>query len=238
MTRTKWIIFILACLGILGLVVFWNKNNDTTNFTGDANTVITEGPISDHTLGSSQNKVVLIEYADYQCPGCGDVYGMVNEVVNEYKDQVTYIFRNLPLSNMHPNALAAATAAEAAGLQGKYYEYHDLLYGNQSEWSEASVSKRSSIFEDYAKQLGLDIDRFKSDLSNKDVVAKINRDRSTASKLGIAKTPTMILNGKQLDDSTAFDKAKLKQLLNDAITNAGMTPPSTSTSTATGNTAQ
>lgn len=224
MTRTRWIIFILVCLGVLSLIIFLNKN-DTTKFTGDANMVITEGPISDHTFGSNQNKVVLVEYADYQCPGCATVYTMLKELSTQYKDQVTFVFRNMPLTNMHPNALAAATAAEAAGKQGKYYEYHDMLYSNQSAWSDASVSQRTSVFEGYAQQLGLNVDQFKSDLSGSDITAKINRDRSTASKFGVTSTPSLVLNGTNVDQTTTFEKDKLKQLLNDAITKAGLTPP-------------
>jgi protein-disulfide isomerase len=230
MTKTRWIIFILICLSALSLIIFVSKN-DNTKFTGDASRVITDGPISDHTFGSKSNKIVLIEYADYQCPGCGTAFPMIKDAVTQYKDQVTFVFRNMPLTNAHPNALAASTAAEAAGKQGKYYEYHDLLYSSQSAWSEMSISQRSAIFEAFAKQLGLNVDQFRSDLSGSDITAKINRDRSTANKFGVTSTPTLILNGTTVDQATTFDKDKLKQLLSDAVTKAGMKPPTDSQST-------
>lgn len=229
MTRTRWIIFILLCLGILGVIIFSNKNNSTSTYSGDATKVITEGPIGDHVYGSQEGKVVLVEYGDYQCPGCETIYPLLKEVSEEYKDQLTFIFRNLPLTNIHPNALAAATAAEAAGLQSKYYEYHDLLYDTQSEWKDAPISERSKFFEKYATQLGLNVETFKQNLTNSRIGDKISRDRATASKLGASSTPTLYLNGEKLSQDVAFDKTKLTQAINEELKKAGIKPPTTTT---------
>ena len=227
MTRTRWIIFIVICLGILSAIIFVGKNNNSSsNYSGDPLTVITEGPIADHVFGSDSDKVVLIEYGDFQCPGCGSAYPIIKEVTEEYSDQLTFVFRNLPLTTIHPNALAAATAAEAAGLQGKYFEYHDLLYASQNAWKDASVSDRTSLYAGYAEQLGLNVDTFTADLTNSTITDKINRDRSTASTLGIGSTPTFLLNGEQLGQDIAFDKDKLKQAINDELTKAGIALPS------------
>jgi protein-disulfide isomerase len=225
MTRTRWIIFAVLCLGILGLILVTNKKDSGSNWSGDATKIISAGPIADHVFGSAAQKVTLIEYGDYQCPGCESVYPTLKSVTDKYKDNLTFIFRNMPLTNLHPNALAAATAAEAAGLQGKYYEYHDALYDNQSAWKDASANDRTSTFETYAKQLGLDVNRFKSDLSNSQVTDKINRDRATAKTFDVTSTPTVILNGQKVPQDTVFDKAKLTQLINDEYQKAGLKPP-------------
>ncbi len=225
MTKSRWIIFALLCLGILGLIVFTNKKEATSSYNGDATKVITEGPIADHVFGSDAGKVVLVEYADFQCPGCESVFPLMKEVKEKYKDNLTFVFRNLPLTTIHPNALAAATAAEAAGLQGKFFEYHDLLYQNQSQWKDAPVSDRTKTFEGYASQLGLDTNKFKTDLTNPDITAKINRDRATASKQGFNSTPTLMLNGQKVSQADTFDKDKLIKLINDEYEKAGLKPP-------------
>lgn len=229
MTRTRWIIFIVLCLGILGVIIFTNKNTSTSTYKGDASKVITEGPISDHVFGSQSGKVVLLEYGDYQCPGCETVYPMLKEISETYKDQLTFVFRNMPLTNIHPNALASSTAAEAAGLQNKYYEYHDLLYAKQDEWKDAPVSDRTKVFEKYAEQLGLNVDTFKADLTSKDISDKITRDRSTAAGFNVTSTPTLILNGEKISQEVAFDKTKLKQAIDDELAKAGIKPPAAST---------
>jgi protein-disulfide isomerase len=225
MTRTKWIIFAAICVGILGLIYITSKKDTGSSFNGDATKIITQGPIADHVFGNAAGKVTLIEYADYQCPGCKTIYPVYKALTEKYKDNLTFVFRNLPLTNIHPNALAAATAAEAAGLQGKYYEYHDLLYENQSSWKDATVNDRGSLFDSYAQQFNLDINKFHSDLTNSQVTNKINRDRSTASTFGATSTPTLVLNGQTVPQDTAFDQTKLLQLVNNAYQKAGLTPP-------------
>lgn len=225
MTKTRWIIFALLCLGILGLIIITNKKDSSSSYNGDATKVITDGPIADHVFGSNAGKVVLVEYADFQCPGCESAFPLMKEIKEKYKDNLTFVFRNLPLTTIHPNALAAATAAEAAGLQNKFFEYHDLLYQNQAQWKDAPVSDRTKTFESYASQLGMDTNKFKTDLKNPDITAKINRDRATASKLGFNSTPTLMLNGQKVSQDATFDKAKLTQLINDEYEKAGLKPP-------------
>lgn len=226
MTRTRWIIFALLCLGILGLIFVTSKKDNGSSWNGDATKIITDGPIADHVFGSTAQKVTLIEYGDYQCPGCGSLHPMLKEVVAKYKDNLTFIFRNFPLTTIHPNALAAATAAEAAGMQGKYFEYHDVLYEAQQQWQEAPVSNRTTLFQNYAKQLGLDINAFHTYLSSNQITDKINRDRSSASRFQVSSTPTLILDGQKLDQTTTFDKDKLAQAIEGEYKKAGLTVPS------------
>ena len=101
---------------------------------------------------------------------------------------ILFVFRNLPLTNVHPNALAAATAVEAAGKQGKYFQMHDALYDNQSSWSDATGEQRGAIFESYAQNLGLNINQYKTDLSSSAVARKINRDVALAKKINASST--------------------------------------------------
>src|SRR6185503_18417956 len=132
MDKVKWIVFAVIVVAIFGGIIFINKSNEKT-YTGDASKIITEG-IGDHIRGTDAQKVTLIEYGDFQCSGCGKMYPAVHDITDKYKDKVTFIFRNLPLTSLHPNALAAATAAEAAGKQGKFFEMHDMLYQAQASW--------------------------------------------------------------------------------------------------------
>lgn len=228
MTRTKWIIFILICFGILGFTLVTKKTEPT--FTGDATKVISQGPIADRVYGSHDQKVILVEYGDFQCPACGQMYPTVKEIKETYKNQLTFVFRNMPLTSIHPNALAAATVAEAAGQQGKFFDMFDLLYQNQNTWQGASVSSRGAIFEGYAKSLGLNSNQFKNDLDSSTVSDKLARDHSTSQQFNVDATPTFILNGKKLPSSTALNAEALKKAVTDALQQAGYTlPPVTST---------
>lgn len=215
MDKLKWIIFAIVVLGIFGGIIWLNKSDQVT-FNGDSSKTITEGPIGDRTKGSQDQKVVLIEYGDYQCPACGSMYQPVKDLTDAYKDKLTFIFRNLPLTSIHPNALAAATTAEAAGQQGKYWEMHDMLYQTQSSWSQLDSSQRGTMFESFATQLGLDIDKFKQDLASKEVADKINRDRSTAKTYNADATPTFVINGQKYTGS-ATNNDELTKAVEDAL---------------------
>jgi len=217
MNKMKWIIFTVVVVAIFGGIIAFNKKDDKT-FTGDASKAITEGEIQDHVFGSLEQKVVLIEYGDFQCPGCRSMYVPVKEVTEKYKDKLTFIFRNMPLTNIHPNALAAATAAEAAGLQGKYYEMHSQLYEAQDSWSGAPIDKRQSIFEGYASQIGLNVDQFKKDLLEIKISDKIARDKTTGvDTFKVDSTPTFVLNGTVIKGSDAVTADKLVKLVEDAL---------------------
>jgi protein-disulfide isomerase len=237
MNKTKWIIFATLVIAIFGLIIWQNKSNEAkVTFKGDANTIITEGPIADQVYGTRDAKVVLIEYGDYQCPACGNMYQPVKDLTEQYKDKVTFIFRNLPLTNIHPNALAASNAAEAAGLQGKFWEMHDKLYENQTAWSSVAIDKRESVFSGYASELGLDAEKFKKDLGSAEVSAKVARDRQTAKDNYQANsTPTFVLNGKKVDSQDAVNAEALKQKVEEALKQAypGFTPATTPTAPTT-----
>lgn len=154
----------------------------------------------------------------------------MKQIKELYKDQVAVIFRNFPLTTIHPNALAASTAAEAAGLQGKFWEMHDKLYENQQAWSTIDPSKRTDLFVGYAEDIGLKTDQFKTDLSDPKVTEKINRDRAFAKRLGVSGTPSFYLNGTVLDQGLTNDLVqgpgtKVMDKLDSELKKVGIEPP-------------
>lgn len=209
MNKIGWIIFSGVVVLVLGGLVAWTRiANPPIDLTGvENNSVVAasdqNGNIADHTKGSESNKILLIEYGDYQCPSCGDAYPNVNTLMEEYGDDVTLVFRNFPLTAIHPNARAAAAVAEAAGLQGKFWEMHDKLYVSQNDWSGLDASKRTTVFNSYAQDLGLDMDKFNADVAGKETGQKINFDMALGKSVDVAATPTFFLNGKKLDDATS-----------------------------------
>jgi len=229
MSKKTWIIFITACVLLIAGVAIFNKGARVDVSNVDADKLLTTGTRADHIYGNKDAKVVLIEYGDYQCPGCGAAFSKLQTLSKTYPSQMAFVFRNLPLTSIHPNALAAATAAEAASKQGKFWEMHDLLYGNRDDWINATVDQRDSIFEGFARNLGLNITQFKNDQQDSSVSDKINYDRALATKQNYTSTPTLVLNGKIVDDDTMTDTLqgngdKLKALIEDAIKQSGATP--------------
>lgn len=230
MSKKAWIIFASVCIALLaGLVVLSGKNKvnvdsvDPSKIQGASEQ---SGNIGDHVFGKADSKVLLIEYGDYQCPGCGSAYPALKSASEKYKDQMAFVFRNLPLSSLHPNARAAAAAAEAAGLQGKYWEMHDQLYGNQSDWENDAVDERLATFTDYAKNLGLNAERFKTDFASKQVSQKIAFDEAVFGKTKLAKsTPTILLNGKEVSNDVWSDQTKMTQAVAAALKDQGIALP-------------
>lgn len=166
------------------------------------------GGIADHVKGADIKtaKVVLYEYADYQCSACALFQSWIKELLNEYDGQLSVIFRVYPLTSIHPSAIAAASAVEAAGLQGYWEEYGDLIFANQAEWFYATGTKRTDYFASYFSSVtdgAGDVNKFKSDMASDAVKAKVNFDKSIAESLGLTATPTFIGDdGEELDFST------------------------------------
>jgi protein-disulfide isomerase len=209
MNKVTWIIFGAAIVLILGgLIVYSRISNPAINVsTINTNSPIAasaqNGQIADHVYGKADSKVVLIEYGDFQCPSCGSAHPQLKAASEAYKDTVAFIFRNFPLTTIHPNARAASAVAEAAGLQGKYWEMHNQLYEGQATWENLTGDKRTDFFVGYASSLGLDTAKFKTDLASSAVNSKISFDQALGKKIGVNATPSFYLNGKQLskDDS-------------------------------------
>lgn len=229
MTKTRWIIFAVICVLALGALIVFAKKDKINVDSIDPAQIIT-GTNGDHVFGNKDSKVVLFEYGDFQCPGCGGAYPQLKTITEKYKGQIAFVFRNMPLTTIHPNALAGATAAEAASLQGKYWEMHDKLYEMQDDWSGASTSARTDIFVGYARDLGLDADKFKSDMVSKTVSDKIARDRAIADKLNVDSTPTVYVGSEKMDSATITDLVQQKgdlliKKLNDKLKAANVALP-------------
>lgn len=222
MSKKTWVIFIVICVAVLGGLVFVSRkdkiNVDAINMSTATEASTANGNISDHVFGDKNSKVVLIEYGDFQCPACGSAYPIVKEVTETYKDKVAFIFRNNPLTAIHPNARAGSAAAEAAGLQGKYWDMHDALYENQNNWSSASVDQRTDLFASYASKVGVkDVEKFKKDMESKAVNDKIDFDLALGKRVPVAGTPTILLNDKKIESDVWSDKEKLKAAFEDAL---------------------
>ena len=203
MTKKAWIIFAAMCVGLIGGLIFLQQRNqiDVSSVdTTKAQPASSEsGDISEHVYGNSNSKVLLVEYADFQCPGCNSSYPVTKKVIEKYKDKIGFIFRNYPLTSAHPNALAAAAAAESAGLQGKYWEMHNSLFENRASWVELSGSTRTENFVKLASDIkGLNIEKFKADLENPNIRKKIDYDMALGKKDSVGGTPAMYINGKDV----------------------------------------
>lgn len=213
MSKKTWIIFAAVCVIVLGGLVYLSGKSriDTSNVETNAIQPANDqsGNIGDHVFGKKDSKVVLIEYGDFQCPGCGSAYPNLKAVSDKYKGQMAFIFRNFPLTSIHPNARAAAAAAEAAGLQNKYWEMHDALYEGQSSWENLGANERGDFFANYAQTLGLNVDTFKTDMASSRVNQKIEYDQAVAKKINVSATPTIYLNGRQVDEEIWKDQNKL-----------------------------
>ncbi len=183
------------------------------------------GQIADHVFGKADSKVMLVEYGDYQCPGCGAAYPTLKALSEKYQNQIAFVFRNFPLTTIHPNARAAAATAEAAGLQGKFWEMHNKLYETQSDWQSLSGNERSNFFAGYATGFGLNVDTFKADLSGANVNQKISFDQAVGKKAKVNATPTIYLNGKQIDQATWGDQAKFDTAITDELKAQGIALP-------------
>ncbi len=231
MSKVRWIIFAAVIVLILGgLIVYSRINSGKTEDIGnaDASAVIAasdkNGQIADHVFNNTKSEVVLIEYGDFQCPGCGAAYPNLNTLLETYGDKISFVFRNFPLTSIHPNARAAAAAAEAAGLQGKYWEMHDYLYENQSDWSNLDAKERTGAFKQYAQGLGLDATKFEKDIASSNVNQKISFDQSLGTNAKVNSTPTFILNGEILPEAASTgilqgDLTEIKKLLDEKLAN-------------------
>lgn len=209
MSRNAWIIFSVMALLVLGGLVWMSQGNRLDVSDVDASQVLApeerNGQTGDHILGNPDAKVVIVEYGDYQCPGCASAASILDEVAQKYSDDVAFVYRHFPLSTIHPNARAAAAAAEAAGLQDRYWQMHNRLFTSQNEWGGLSGAQRTDMFETYAREIGIDADKLREDLGLDSISAKINFDTALGRNLGVTGTPTIFVNGEKVSDWHALD---------------------------------
>jgi protein-disulfide isomerase len=148
----------------------------------------------DHIQGPDSAPVTLVEYGDYQCPYCGAAYPLVKEVQRRLGDRMRFVFRNFPLSEIHPFALGAAEAAEAAGAQGKFWEMHDRLFEHQRALDPSHLVQ-------HARALDLDLTQFEHALAEHTYANRVHEDFLSGARSGVNGTPTFYVNGRRHDAS-------------------------------------
>jgi protein-disulfide isomerase len=180
----------LATLGS-GAVLYRAKRSQLAAIPESKNILAAAGSESLHIRGNPDAPVTLEEFGDFQCPPCGQFASFAEELLKEYDSRLRIVFRNFPLT-LHEHAREAALAAEAAGLQGKFWEMHDILYREQENWSKAPNARE--LFESYAGTIGLNVDQFKKDIDGEQVKERVESDRALGDSLGIKLTPSLFIN--------------------------------------------
>jgi protein-disulfide isomerase len=201
-----FIIIGVVLVGVIAAVFLMSRQNSNTNATAQSNAATTAanrltprtplpGAPGPHVRGPENAPVTLEEFGDFECPACGGLDPGMRKISKDYGDRVRLIFREFPLQ-MHKYSFIAARAAEAAGAQGKFWEMHDMLYDHQNDWNEAPEPR--DLFNNYAAQLGLDVERFKADLNRQDLADRIKQDYDRGVSLNVRGTPTIFVNGEEL----------------------------------------
>ncbi|MDT8397591.1 MAG: thioredoxin domain-containing protein [Pseudomonadales bacterium] len=169
---------------------------------------------TDHVRGNPEAALTLTVYADFQCPACFTEEEIIARAWPRIEDRIRLVFRHYPLDS-HRHAFLAASYAEAAGRQGRFWEMHDFLYANQAVW--AVLDNPSSSFDGYALQLGLDMDKLKSDIEMEAVRAKILADQKGGTRAGVRGTPALFINGRLI--SNPRSSSELISMVNQALEN-------------------
>lgn len=208
-----WGLIILGIAGILlGMfAVFSGKSGNPSG--APLATISNQINADDHVRGTGNGKVTLIEYSDFQCPACAYFSGQTKQLVADFGDKINFVYRYFPLESIHKYAMLSSQAAEAAGLQGKFWEMGDMLFTNQTKW-EASDDAQS-IFVSYAAALKLDVKKFTEDLNSASVIARVKKDESDATNIGLQGTPTFFIDGKQIVNPNSY--ADFKALIQNEI---------------------
>lgn len=186
---------VLFAGGIWGVLALTPEGPQGTNLP-----VIEE---SDHVQGSAEATVTLVEYGDFQCPACSAYFFLLQQLKEEFAEELQVVYRHYPLRSIHPQAQLASQASEAAALQGKFWEMHDVLYENQGGW--ANNSQARDIFIAYAQDLGLDETQFVTDLDSNEVKEKVQRDLTGGNVAGVRGTPTFFLNGQHVPNPQSLE---------------------------------
>lgn len=196
----------IAVVVALGWLTFRAASNVKLPTPGGNLTV----PVSadDHSRGPATAPVTLVEYSDFQCPACGAYEPLVRKLLAEpaLKDNVRLVYRHFPLTHIHQNAQLAALASEAAAAQGKFWEFHDKLFDNQSKWAAMSAKGARDAFIGYARDLGLDDERFTKDLDGGAGAARVKADTDGGLAAGVDATPTFFVNGARMAQPNSYDE--------------------------------
>jgi len=226
---TTWFIVGFLVLVVGGVIVAGAISGNAPATDPNAGFVATTAPAitaADWTMGDKNAKVSLIEYGDFQCPACGEYYPIVNQLLKNYGNNILFVFRNFPLYTIHPDAGISAQAAEAAGLQGKFWDMYNMLYQKQLTWTTAAPNTVvSAYFDGYAQSLGLDVKKFDADINSSAVTGKIQNDVNGANTAAVDHTPTFFVNLKQIPNPASYDqfKAAIDQAFGNGSSSASST---------------
>jgi protein-disulfide isomerase len=155
----------------------------------------------DHIAGRTNARLTLVEFGDYQCPYCGAAHPIVKKLQRDLGDKLRFVFRNFPLTQAHPYAMIAAESAEAAALQGKFWEMHDVIYENQDQLDPSFLSL-------WAKEIHLDMNEFGKVLKEGRVTERLREDRSSGIRSGVNGTPTFFINGIRFDGEADYEELR------------------------------
>lgn len=193
-----WLIIIFIIAGsIFGLIKLIGSDGDIP--------LPNEVSADDWIKGNKDATITLIEYSDFQCPVCITYNFLVEDIMAEFGNHIKFVYRHFPLKAIHDNAEFAARAAEAAGLQEKFWEMHDMLFANQSSWSDLNQTDAENAFIGYANTLGLNQKQFMEDMNSKKVKNKVNAQYKSAMKAGLTGTPTFFLNGVKISNPRGLE---------------------------------
>jgi protein-disulfide isomerase len=211
---SKQFLGVIVAIILVFVGVFALTNHKTTSTTASGKKS-SSSTLTQHVEGKGTTGVSLVEYGDYECPYCEQYSSTVRLVQAEFNDQIKFQFRNFPLTSLHRNAFAAARAAEAAGLQNKFWEMHDALYDPSAWQSWTTATDPTTFFNQYAQILGLNVTQFKKDFASDTVNSLVNADMGEGNKLGVSGTPSFFLDGKQIQ--VANTQAAFEKVIKDAI---------------------
>lgn len=196
-TVAVWTAIVAAILGGTYLLVRAERQTTGDRTAAVQRDLLTLRP-GDHVRGQTQDPaVVIVEYSDFQCPACNVSRKVTDGIEHTAEGKVAFVYRHFPLVGIHPNARAAAYAAEAAALQGKFWEMHDMLFAQQGEWS--ATKDPSGMFATYAAAIGLDVARWSADYASDTVRERVAVDANDADTLRLQGTPTVFVNGLETD---------------------------------------
>ncbi len=195
----KWIIISFVILLVLSIGIFFialvKKNMDNLNNT---NSVYDISTTDDPYAGGENANVVIVEFSDFQCPYCFQVFPTVREIINKYGDQIKFIYRDFPIDDIHPQAQKAAEAGECAAEQDRFWDFHDKLFINQDNLTETSLKN-------YASELGLNTEQFNACLESNRYYEEVQQDFASGILAGVEGTPTFFINNVKFEGAITLE---------------------------------
>lgn len=192
--KIKNIALVVLVLALVGAFIISRKSKSVDMEVINSVAVIEP---EKHIKGSPEAPITLVEYSDFQCPACKSAAPQLSDLLKQFDGKFNMEFRHFPLRSIHGNAQLAGQAAEAAGMQGKFWEMHDALYENQNEWSTSFNPTR--YFKKYAEKIGINVDRFVYDMESDKVKDIVNAQFDESMVLELPGTPSFMLNGEKID---------------------------------------